>query len=151
MEQMPDAQHGAAVDDELGAGDGGDDSLRIVLVRVFTAWLLFFRDGSNDQLASAALRQRSFSLRGVKPTKRLKGVCEPTCLALRRGCFLQTFYGVLDVAQLPPRFFDYCVCPAYEYANRQRRSRGNNLLDPCAPAPAEIDRTRVTNDEGICL
>jgi hypothetical protein len=42
LEERPDAQHGAVVDDELGAGDGGDDSLRIVLVRVFTAWLLFF-------------------------------------------------------------------------------------------------------------
>src|ERR1700688_132065 len=40
-----------------------DDSPRIVLIRGFTAWLLFFRDGSNDQLASAAPRQRPFSLR----------------------------------------------------------------------------------------
>jgi hypothetical protein len=34
-----------------------------VLIRGFTAWLLFFRDGSNNQLASAAPRQRPFSLR----------------------------------------------------------------------------------------
>src|ERR1700731_804349 len=40
-----------------------DDSPRIVLIRGFTAWLLFFRDGSNDQFASAAPRQRPFSLR----------------------------------------------------------------------------------------
>ena len=36
---------------------------RIVLIRGFTAGLLFFRNGSNDQLASAAPRQRPFSLR----------------------------------------------------------------------------------------
>src|ERR1700693_6351790 len=56
---------------KLIVGDGcvsdyfrlADDSPRIVLMRGFTAWLLFFRDGSNDQLASAAPRQRPFSLR----------------------------------------------------------------------------------------
>src|SRR6202162_5952016 len=56
---------------KLIVGDGcvsdyfrfADDSPRIVLIRGFTAWLLFFRDGSNDQLASAAPRQRPFSLR----------------------------------------------------------------------------------------
>src|SRR6267378_1851458 len=64
--------------------------------------------------------------------------------------FLQTAYRVLDVAQARPRFFNYRVCPAaHEYGNRQRRwSRGNNLLDRCAPAPAQIGRTRITNEEG---
>ena len=38
-------------------------SPRIVLIRGATAWPLFFRDGSNDQLAFAAHRQRRFSLR----------------------------------------------------------------------------------------
>src|SRR5580700_5204760 len=40
-----------------------DGSPRIVLIRGFTAWPLFFRDGSNDQLAYAAPWQRPFSLR----------------------------------------------------------------------------------------
>src|ERR1700730_12769253 len=46
-----------------------DDSSRIVLIRGFTAWLLFFRDGSNDQLASAAPRQRPFILRDGRRDK----------------------------------------------------------------------------------
>ena len=40
-----------------------DDSPRIALIRGFAALPLFFRDGSNDQLTSAAPRQRPLSLR----------------------------------------------------------------------------------------
>src|SRR6202795_1965030 len=40
-----------------------DGSPRIALIRGFAALPLFFRDGSNDQLPSAAPRQRPLSLR----------------------------------------------------------------------------------------
>jgi hypothetical protein len=46
-----------------------DDSPRNFLIRGFTASLLFFRDGSNDQLAYAAFRQRPFRLRDGRNDK----------------------------------------------------------------------------------
>lgn len=65
----------------------------------------------------------------AKPTKRAKGVCAPTCLAPRRGCFYKLFIGSLTFCSEMAAYFQrwyalsgdpaYCFTPVHEHSAKE--------------------------------